>query len=108
MQAEWDESFFEAPSEDASVYWVCFWTGDDVETSAQHDPQRVTDAGSVEEVLAWVSRERGERRFELFVETVDYAESRDVGWAPHRKLVRLAGNFRPARTEVTIPLIPLH
>ncbi|MCR2763341.1 hypothetical protein NQ152_07435 [Microbacterium sp. zg.B48] len=105
MQSERDESFFEAQPEDAFVYWVCFWTGDDVETPAQHDPQRVSDADSVEEVLAWISRERGERGFELFVETVEYAESRDVGSTPHRKLVRLAGHFRPAGTQVTIPLI---
>jgi hypothetical protein len=105
MQAEWDGSFFDASSEGASVYWVCFWNGDDVERPAQHDPQRVTDAESVEDVLAWVSRERGDRLFELFVETVDHAASRDAGWTLHRKLIRLAGDFRPAATEVTIPLI---
>lgn len=104
MRAEWDESFFEGQREEASVYWVCFWTGDDVERAAQHDPQRVVGAESVKEVLAWISRERGERRFELFVETVGHAESADVGWAPHRKLVRLAGDFRPAGSSVTIPL----
>ena len=101
MQAEWDESYFAAQQQDASVYWVCFWTGDDVEQAAQHDPQRITGASSVEEVLAWLAREKGERRFELFVETVDQAESREHGWIAHRNLIRLAGDFRPEGTSLT-------
>lgn len=104
MDAQWDESFFDAQQEDASIYWVCFWTGDDIEWSAQHDPQRVTGAESVEEVLAWISRERGERRFELFVETIDHAESRARGWESYRNLVRLAGDYRPSGVTVTIPI----
>lgn len=103
MDAEWDESFFEAGQEQASIYWVCFWTGDDIERAAQHDPQRITGAGSVDEVLAWVSRERGQRRFELFVETADDAPSRSREWTPRRRLIRLAGDFRPAAVTVTIP-----
>ena len=105
MQAEWDESFFEAQQHDASVYWVCFWDGDDVEQAARHDPQRVTGARSVEEVLAWLLREKGERRFELFVETPDHIESRELGWIPNRNLIRLAGDFRPAGSSFTISLI---
>ena len=101
MRAEWDESYFEAQQQDASVYWVCFWTGDDVEQAAQHDPQRITGADSVEEVLAWLARERGERRFELFVETVGPTESREHGWITQRNLIRLAGDFRPGATTVT-------
>ncbi|WP_395244444.1 hypothetical protein ACGGZK_01175 [Agromyces sp. MMS24-K17] len=104
MQADWDESYFDAQRQDASTYWVCFWTGDDVEQAAQHDPHRITGAASVEEVLDWVHRERGERRFELFVETLDHAESRERGWVTERRLVRLAGDFRPAGVSVTIPL----
>lgn len=104
VEARWDESFFEADQEDASIYWVCFWTGDDIEWSAQHDPQRVTGADSIEEVLAWVSRERGDRRFELFVETVDHAQSHARGWQPFRKLVRLAGDYTPRGVTITIPL----
>ncbi|MGI9822073.1 hypothetical protein [Agromyces sp. Marseille-Q5079] len=104
MLAEWDESFFDAQQQDASVYWVCFWTGDDVEQSAQHDPQRITGAGSVEEVLTWLAQERGERRFELFVETVDHAESREHGWLAQRNLVRLAGDFTPGSTSVTFSM----
>ena len=100
MQVEWDESYFDAQQQNASVYWVCFWTGDDVE-QAQHDPQRITGAESVEEVLAWLASEKGERRFELFVETVDHAESREQGWIARRKLVRLAGDFRPRSTSAT-------
>jgi hypothetical protein len=101
VQAEWDGSYCEAQQQDAAVYWVCFWTGDDVEQAAQHDPQRITGADSVEEVLAWLARERGERRFELFVETIDHAESREQGWIARRNLVRLAGDFRPGGTSVT-------
>lgn len=104
MQAEWDESYFEARQQDASVYWVCFWTGDDVERAAQHDPQRVTGADSVEEVLAWLARERGERRFELFVETVEHAESHEHGSIAQRNLIRLAGDFRPGGTSVTFTM----
>jgi hypothetical protein len=104
VEATWDESFFDAQQHDASIHWVCFWTGDDIEWSAQHDPQRVTGADSVEEVLVWISRERGERRFELFVETIDHVESRVRGWEPHPNLVRLAGDFRPGGVTVTIPL----
>ncbi|MFC9561609.1 hypothetical protein [Agromyces sp. NPDC056965] len=104
MRAEWDESYFDAGQRDASVYWVCFWTGDDVEHSAQHDPQRITEAESVEEVLAWLARERGERRFELFVETVDRAESREHGRGTLRSLIRLAGDFRPGGTSVTFTM----
>jgi hypothetical protein len=96
MQAEWDESYFEAQQQGASVYWVCFWTADDVEQAAQRDPQRITGADSVEEVLAWLARERGERRFELFVEAVDPI-------AP-RNLIRLAGDFRPGGTSVTFTM----
>jgi hypothetical protein len=102
MQTEWDESYLEAQQQDASVYWVCFWTGDDVEQATQHDPQRITGADSVEQVLAWLAREKGERRFELFVETVDHAESREQGWIARRNLVRLAGDFRPGGTSVTV------
>lgn len=104
MQADWDESYFEVQQQDASVYWVCFWTGDDVEQAARHDPQRITGADSVEEVLAWLAREKGERRFELFVETVDHAESRDDGWIAHRNLIRLAGDFRPGSTLTTFTM----
>jgi hypothetical protein len=104
VEVRWDESFFQAQQQDASVYWVCFWTGDDIERSAQHDPQRVTGADSIEEVLAWISRERGERRFELFVEAIDHAGSRGRGCEPYRNLVRLAGDFRPGGVTVTIPL----
>lgn len=103
MEARWDKSFF-AQQKDALIYWVCFWTGDDIEWAAQHDPQRVTGAESVEEVLAWISRERGERRFELFVEPIDHAESRARGWEPYRNLLRLAGDYRPGGGTVTIPL----
>jgi hypothetical protein len=102
MRVEWDESYFEAQQQDASVYWVCFWTGDDVDQPARHDPQRVTGAGSVDEVLAWISVEKGERRFELFVETVDHAESRDSGWISYRNLIRLGGDFRPGGTTVSV------
>lgn len=105
MQAEWDESFLEADMrEDASVYWVCFWTGDDEVHAAQHDPQRITGAESVEEVLTWITQVRGDRRYELFVETVDHAESPDHGWTACRDLVRLAGDFRPEVSSVTIAL----
>jgi hypothetical protein len=102
VRAEWDESYFDAQRENASVHWVCFWTGDDVERSARHDPQRITEAASIEEVLAWLHAELGERRFELFVETTDHAETRDFGWMPHRNLVRLAGNFQPSGTSTTV------
>jgi hypothetical protein len=102
LHAEWDESYFEAQQQDASVYWVCFWTGEDVEQAAQHDPQRITGAESVEEVLEWLARERGDRRFELFVETIDQAESREQGSITRRTLIRLAGDFRPSSTSVTI------
>jgi hypothetical protein len=103
MQAEWDESYFEARQQDASVFWVCFWTGDDIEHAARHDPQRITGAGSVEEVLAWLLREKGERKFELFVETVDHAESREHGWTARGTLIRLAGDFRPSGSSFTVP-----
>ena len=43
-----------------------------------------------------------ERRFELFVETTDRAESRAHGWIDHRKLIRLAGDFTPGGTTSTI------
>ena len=105
MQAEWDESYFDAQQEDPSIYWVCFWTGDDVEVSAQHDPQRITGAESIEEVLEWLHREKGERGFELFVETADRVETREHGWTDYRKLIRLAGDFRPSGRTFTIPLI---
>ncbi|MFG6504564.1 hypothetical protein [Microbacterium sp. P05] len=104
MRVEWDESYFEAKQQDASVYWVCFWTGDDVDQPTRHDPQRVTEAESVEEVLAWISAEKGERRFELFVETADHAESRESGWVSYRKLIRLAGDFHPGGTTVSVVL----
>ncbi|MFF2274116.1 hypothetical protein ACFVTX_17710 [Agromyces sp. NPDC058136] len=99
MQVEWDETFFEAAQLEASAYWVCFWTGDDIEVAARHDPQRITGAASVDEVLAWLQREQGDRRYELFVETVDPAGSRE--------LVRLGGDFRPRGSAVTITLTSL-
>ena len=102
MRAVWDESYFDAQQEDASIYWVCFWTGDDIEQAARHDPQRITGAASVEAILDWVKVEKGDRRFELFVETTDHAETRGRGWAACRKLIRLAGDFRPASTSVTV------
>ncbi len=105
MRAERDESLFEADQqEDASVYWVCFWTGDDDLQAAQHDPQRITGADSVEEVLSWIGRELGDRRYELFVETVDYVESDDHGWIARRRVVRLAGDFRPRGSTFTVEI----
>lgn len=98
MHAEWDESYFDARQEDPSIYWVCYWTGDDVEQSARHDPQRISGVESVAEVLEWVHEVKGERRFELLVETTDRAESRAHGWTDRRKLIRLAGDYtREAR-----------
>ncbi|NQX12835.1 hypothetical protein HQQ80_14445 [Microbacteriaceae bacterium VKM Ac-2855] len=103
MQATWDESYFDAQQgEDTPVYWVCFWTGDDVERPATHDPQRITGAASVADVLDWLREEKGDRRFELFVETLDHAESRETGWTARRKLIRLAGDFRPGGTSETV------
>ena len=102
MRAEWDESYFDAQPEDAAVYWVCFWTGDDIERPAAYDPQRVTGAESVEEVLAWVHAVKGERFFELFVETDGNSQTREHGWMPYRKRIRLAGDFTPAGVTVTI------
>jgi len=102
MRAEWDESYFDARPEDADIYWVCFWTGDDIERPAAHDPQCITGAESVEEVLAWVHAVKGERFFELFVETDGNSEMREHGWMPYRKRIRLAGDFRPAGATVTI------
>ncbi len=104
MHAGWDESYFDAQREAASIYWVCFWSGDDVERPASHDPQRITGAGSVAEVLEWVSEVRKERRFELFVETTDRAETRTNGWTDYRKLIRLAGNFTPEGVTSTVKL----
>ena len=105
MKVEWDESFFDAQQEEASVYWVCFWTGDDIEQSARHDPQRITGATSIEEVLTWLHTTKGERLFELFVETTDHTETRDLGWISYRKLIRLAGDFHPAGSSITISFI---
>lgn len=102
MRAVWDESYFDVQQEDATIYWVCFWAGDDIEQAARHDPQRITEAASVETVLDWVAVEKGDRRFELFVETADHAETRERGWLARRKLIRLAGDFRPASTSVTL------
>ncbi|MFB2597444.1 hypothetical protein ACEXQE_06605 [Herbiconiux sp. P17] len=101
VQATWDESYFEAQQEDASVYWVCFWTGDDVQQPARHDPQRITESSSIEDVLAWLHAEKGERRFELFVETTDHAQTREGG-SSRRKLIRLAGDFHPSGTSTTV------
>jgi hypothetical protein len=98
VKVEWDESFFDAQQEEATVYWVCFWTGDDIEQPAQHDPQRITGATSIEEVLTWLHKTRGERRFELFVET----ETRDLAKNSYRNLIRLAGDFRPGGTSFTV------
>lgn len=103
MRATWDESYFDAQhGEETPIYWVCFWTGNDVEQPARHDPQRITDATSVAEVLEWLHEEKGERLYELFVETLDHAESRESGWTARRKLIRLAGDFRPGGTSETI------
>lgn len=102
MRAEWDESFFDAQNEDPLIYWVCFWTGDDVDVPARHDPQRISGATSVEEVLAWLHNVKGERRFELFVETTGHTETRESGWAPYRNLIRLGGDFQPNADSITI------
>ncbi|MGO4783941.1 hypothetical protein [Cryobacterium sp. W22_MBD10_FK3] len=104
MKAEWDESFFDAQQEEASVYWVCFWTGDDIEQPARHDPPRITGVTSIEEVLTWLHTTKGERLFELFVETTDRTETRDLGWISYRNLIRLAGDFRPAGSSFSIGL----
>ncbi|MBM3714637.1 MAG: hypothetical protein FJW64_02690 [Actinobacteria bacterium] len=90
--------------EDASTYWVCFWTGDDVEQPASHDPRRITGAESVAEVLAWVQEVREERRFELFVETTERAETRMHGRTDDRRPVRLTGDFTPRGVTSTITL----
>lgn len=104
MLVEWDESYFDAQQEEPMVYWVCFWTGDDIHQPARHDPQRITGASSVEEVLTWLHATKGDRGFELFVETTDHAEKRDSGWTSFRNLVRLAGDFRPGGSAFTTGL----
>lgn len=104
MKFEWDESFFDAQREEPSIYWVCFWTGDDTERAAQHNPQRITGAESIEEVIEWLHAEKGERRFELFVETVGSPVRRGDGRIDYRNLIRLAGDFRPGRAMNKIPL----
>jgi len=104
VKVEWDESFFDAQQEEASVYWVCFWTGDDIEQPARHDPQRITGATSIEEVLTWLHTTKGERLFELFVEIADHNATSDVGRSSYRSLLRLAGDFRPGGTLLTISL----
>jgi hypothetical protein len=104
VRVEWDESFFDAQQEEASIYWVCFWTGDDIEQSARHDPQRITGATSIQEVLNWLHTTKGERRFELFVEIPEHTETSDLGKNFHRNLIRLAGDFRPAGSSITISL----
>jgi hypothetical protein len=101
MKAMWDESlFFDDKREEPTIYWVCFWTSNDDELAVQHDPQRITGATSVEEVLAWVHSTKGERGFELFVETSGHSETREHGWMAFRNLIRLAGDFRPPGTTV--------
>lgn len=102
MKASWDESFFDAQREEPTTYWVCFWTSNDDDVAVQHDPQRITGADSVEDVLAWVHNTKGDRGFELFVENSSHSESRDHGWMAFRKLIRLAGNYRPPGTTVTM------
>jgi hypothetical protein len=101
MRAEWNESFFDAQREEPLIYWVCFWTVTDDELAVTHDPQRITDASSVEEVLAWVHDTKGERDFELFVETHSNAETREHGWTRTRNLIHLAGDYRPPGTTST-------
>lgn len=108
IRSEWDESFFDVwRGEEASAYWVCFWTRDDVESSAKHDPQRLLGATSVVDVLEWIANTKGDRRFELFVELGGGAPPEPSDEAAHRHLVRLAGDFRPAETTVTIELTSL-
>ncbi|TFC21864.1 hypothetical protein [Cryobacterium glucosi] len=102
VRVDWDESYFDAQQEEASIYWVCFWTGDDIEQPARHDPQRITGVTSIEEVLAWLHTTKGERRFELFVETRDHTDTRESRWISYRKLIRLAGDFQPAGSSVTV------
>lgn len=102
MRAEWDESYFDAQQQDAAIYWVCFWIVGDIGESAMHDPHRITGAESVEEVLAWIAAEKGERSFELLVETVGHSETRDRGWVAYRELIRLAGDYRPEGSTFTV------
>lgn len=104
MKTGWDESYIGMQREDASTYWVWFWTGDDVEEPASHDPRRITGAESVAEVLAWVQEVREGRRFELFVETTERAETRTHGRTDYRRLVRLASDFTPRGVSSTITL----
>ncbi|PPF25707.1 MULTISPECIES: hypothetical protein [unclassified Rathayibacter] len=102
MRAEWNEAFFDAQREEPLTYWVCFWIGADDELAVTHDPQRITDADSVEEVLAWIHDTKGDRDFELFVETLNHTETREHGWMPARNLIHLAGNYRPPGTTSTL------
>lgn len=99
MNINWDESFFGHGQVDSPTYWVCFWTAVDG-SSARHDPVRVEGAGSVGEVIEWIDATRGSRRYELFVEADDRAETRESGWVDRKQLLRLAGDFRPASTVV--------
>jgi hypothetical protein len=107
VKVEWDESYLDAQQEEASVYWVCFWTGDDIEQAARHDPQRITGATSIEEVLTWLHTTKGKRRFELFVELPDQTEARHLDRNSYRSLIRLAGDFRPGGTSFTTSLTRL-
>ncbi|WP_285135537.1 hypothetical protein [Microbacterium sp. lyk4-40-TSB-66] len=104
MHSEWDESYFDAPREDPSIYWVCFWTGDDIEEAARHDPQRITGADSVVQVLEWVYEVKEERRFELFVETAERVGTSAHGSSDRRTLIRLAGDFTSGGTTCTTAL----
>lgn len=79
-----------------------FGPGTTLNRAARHDPQRITGAASIEEILGWVQVEKDERRFALLVETTDHAETRGRGWTARRKLIRLAGDFRPAANSVAL------
>lgn len=103
MESTWDESFWERGQQDGAVYWVCFWTEHE-EWAPSSDPQRIDGARSVTDVLDWIEREKGSRGWELFVETVGQAESREHGWVETRGLIKLAGDFDRSATTVTIVL----
>ncbi|POH65845.1 hypothetical protein C3B61_09810 [Cryobacterium zongtaii] len=101
MDIQWDESFFQRTQVEQPIYWVCFWT-EISDATAMHDPMRIVNASSVDEVLNWIHETLGSRRYELFVETTDHAESVQHGWVEQKQLVRLAGNYSPSGTVATV------
>ncbi|WP_267784925.1 hypothetical protein [Paenarthrobacter ureafaciens] len=87
------------------VYRVHIWSiSEDPSVAPNLSAWRIKGAADVHEAIDWANNECGGRRYELFLEWIDHAQSKDRGWVPLVCVSRLAGR-NPTENMNTVTLL---